>query len=269
MYRLLLLSALAILLAAPTSASAAYAGAMLRALPSEAETTSPAYSRDRFNHWTDADRDGCDTRYEVLYRQNTRRGEGGCSSRAGRWRSAYDGQVFGHASRLDVDHVIPLAEAWRSGAATQWDANTRERFANDLGYRPSLLAVSASSNRSKGDRDPAEWMPPLARFHCRYAVNWVAVKYRWRLAVDTAERAALRTEMKGCPAAVIRLPSAPPRAVITNARPVAPGDGGGGGIPMQPDQAGDQDCSDMEGPVRVLPGDPDRLDNDGDGIGCE
>lgn len=93
-------------------------------------------------------------------------------------------------STFDIDHLVPLAEAWGSGA-NAWSAEQRTAFANDLGFRPSLIAVSASSNRSKGDRDPAEWMPPAANEHCRYLRTWVAVKTRWRLAIDVAEKRAL------------------------------------------------------------------------------
>jgi hypothetical protein len=174
--------------------------------------------------------------------------------------------------------MIPLAEVWRSGAAKGWDASTRKSYANDVSYGHTLIAVSASTNRSKGDRDPSEWMPPLAGFQCAYAVRWIAVKYRWKLAVDPAEREALTATISDCPSGAVRIPT-PPLAKITNekpkpkpTRPTGGGGGGngdGGGIPLQPDLPGDQNCSDFDGPVRVLPGDPDNLDRDGDGIGCE
>jgi hypothetical protein len=252
-----------------------FAGALLRALPGWAELTSPAYSRSKFKHWINIGQTGCNARYVVLWQETLRRPKPACSSRTGRWRSAYDGVVLTRASQLDVDHMIPLAEAWRSGAATRWDSATRQRFANDTSYPHSLIAVSASSNRSKSDKDPSEWLPPLAGFHCAYAVRWVAVKYRWKLHVDPAERTALQTILNGCPRAAILIPT-PPRAAITNNKPASTGgsggsggSGSGSGYPVQPDQPGDQDCSDFDGPVQVLPGDPDRLDADGDGIGCE
>lgn len=263
------------LAAAPTAASAAFAGGLLRSLPTAEEATSPSYSRDKFPHWTTTG--GCTTREHVLHRYNAARNGRDCRSRTGRWRSAYDGAVTTDPSSFDIDHVVALAEAWRSGAGTRWDADTRKRFANDFAYRPSLIAVSATSNRSKGDRDPSEWTPPLASFGCKYAVNWIVVKYRWNLAVDPDERAALAKQLQGCPRAVVVV-ATPPRARITNAvrRPSSDGngsnnDGGSAGAVflMQPDIPGDQDCSDFDGPVRVLPGDPDGLDRDGDGIGCD
>jgi hypothetical protein len=271
-----LVAALLVCLTLPAAASAAYAGALLRALPAAPETTAPTYSRAAFHHWITTQ--DCTARQHVLFRQDAKRNADGCKARYGYWRSVYDGLVFTNSSLLDVDHMVPLAEAWRSGAGRSWDASTRERYANDLAFRPTLIAVSAASNRSKGDKDPSEWAPPLASYGCRYAVNWIAVKYRWHLAVDPAERAALATQLKGCPRSVIVL-AAPPRATITNSKPAPPaapaptpatgGGGGGSGYPQQVDQAGDQDCADFDGPVQVLPGDPDDLDRDGDGVGCE
>jgi hypothetical protein len=79
---------------------------------------------------------------------------------------------------FDIDHLSPLAEAWDSGAWA-WDADTRMRYADDLDDPRSLIAVSASANRSKGDQDPAEWMPPAASYACTYITDWVAVKTRW------------------------------------------------------------------------------------------
>jgi hypothetical protein len=76
-------------------------------------------------------------------------------------------RAIGEAVDARIDHVVPLAEAWRSGAAA-WNADQRERFANDL-VDPQLIAVSASSNRSKGDQDPAEWKPPRRVTWCLYS----------------------------------------------------------------------------------------------------
>ena len=90
---------------------------------------------------------------------------------------------------------MPLAEAWDSGAK-RWNADTRRRFANDLRDRRSLIALSASSNRSKSDRDPAEWLPEYGE--CRYVRQWVAVKIRWHLKVDRAEKRALSRRAGSC-----------------------------------------------------------------------
>jgi hypothetical protein len=167
------------------------------------------YDRSKFVHWIDDDGDGCDTRYEVLIAEATRRptvSQPGCRLTGGRWRSRYDGVTTTDPSGFDVDHLVPLAEAWDSGAR-RWNGGTRRRFANDLGYFASLVAVTASSNRSKGDREPHDWLPPNASFRCTYLAQWVAVKWRWRLRVDTVERAFLRAQLVSCGWPRIRKPA--------------------------------------------------------------
>lgn len=166
------------------------------------------YDRSLFRHWIDASRNGCDTRQEVLIRQSlisvTR--SAGCRVVQGRWVSAFDGVVTTNPSTFDIDHLVPLAEAWDSGAH-RWSPATREAFANDLGFRGSLIAVSASSNRSKSDRDPAEWLPPMKSYVCDYVTTWIAVKHRWSLAIDRSERTALRKNVKSCGNPRINVPS--------------------------------------------------------------
>lgn len=188
---------------------ASSAPGLLKQLRSSPEKNT-GYDRDLFNIWTDSDGDGCDTRDEVLYRQNTAHSRT-CGSDAGRWVSVYDGLRFHKASDLDVDHVVPLAEAYGSGAWS-WSSSTREAYANDL-YKLSLVAVSAASNRSKSDRDPAEWLPPEKSYVCRYVSNWTAVKYRWRLTVDSRERKALTNTFSNCSRKTLKLSSIPRASV--------------------------------------------------------
>lgn len=159
------------------------------------------YDRDKFQHWVDADGDCQDTRDEVLAAES-RTVVRGCDIGRGLWMSAYDGLTARDSAKLDIDHLVPLAEAWDSGAR-RWNAATRQRFANDLRDPRSLIAVSASSNRSKSDRDPAEWMPQLGR--CAYVRQWVAVKTRWQLTVDRAEKRALRRHASGCKDSLLRV----------------------------------------------------------------
>jgi hypothetical protein len=185
---------------------------LLAALPVRAESSMTGYSRDKFPHWIDADSDGCDTRKEVLQRQRLQGTLVGCLVTGGRWYSAYDGLYFTNPSSLDIDHVIALAESWRSGS-NLWTTDTRKRFANDLSYTRSLIAVSASSNRSKGDKDPSAWLPPRAAYKCKYVTNWVAVKYRWSLKINTTEKTAIQNALNGCSTSAITLPR-PPRATI-------------------------------------------------------
>lgn len=155
------------------------------------------YEREKFVHWIDADGDGCDTRDEVLLTEADDRPTvgSGCSITGGRWRSYYDGVSVTASSGLDIDHMVPLAEAWDSGARS-WSGATRQAFANDLGDARSLVAVTASTNRSKGDRDVAEWLPDRSR--CRYLREWVAVKHRWRLSVDRSEKVAMKRLARSC-----------------------------------------------------------------------
>jgi hypothetical protein len=115
------------------------------------------YARDKFHLWIDADGDGCNTRAEVLISEadDAPTIGSGCALSGGRWYSYYDGVSQTSASALDIDHVVPLAEAWDSGARS-WSASRREAYANDLGDSHTLVGVTASLNRSKGDRDVAE-----------------------------------------------------------------------------------------------------------------
>ncbi len=183
--------------------------ALIRQLPQAPEHRA-GYSRDLFRLWIDANGDGCDTRHEVLIDEAVKAPHvgSGCSLTGGKWISPYDGVVVTDASKLDIDHLVPLAEAWDSGAY-RWTAARRQAFANDLGVPWALFAVTASSNRSKGDQDPAEWLPPLESDRCTYVVDWVAVKTRWGLSVDPTERRALLADAAGC--GNTRIPSIPRR----------------------------------------------------------
>jgi uncharacterized membrane protein YhaH (DUF805 family) len=151
------------------------------------------YDRDLFGGWRDFDGDGCDTRREVLIAESLTPVlvGGGCSLSGGQWYSAFDGVSTTDPSSFDIDHFVPLKEAWDSGAHA-WDSGTRQRFANDLDYPGSLIAVTAGSNRSKGARDPAEWLP-MPSYRCEYVRTWVEVKLRWNLSADPAEVSAIRS----------------------------------------------------------------------------
>ncbi|WNO70144.1 HNH endonuclease family protein [Streptomyces sp. AM8-1-1] len=170
------------------------------------------YQRTSFKHWnTGLDpADGCHTRNEVLLAEAIERPDvaPGCRITGGRWLSYYDGQFVTDAGSLDIDHMVPLAEAWDSGASA-WTPARREAYANDQHAETSLVAVTARTNRSKADQDPAQWLPPAAESHCRYLTEWVATKLRWQLAADTDEIEALKLFADGpCEdAAVIYTPA--------------------------------------------------------------
>ena len=184
----------------PTAAHAEDYSARLRTaisdLPVKVEVRR-GYAREKFPHWTDADNDGCSTRDEVLKRESERpvTVSGTCTITSGRWYSYYDRETWSDPSDVDIDHLVPLAEAWDSGAR-KWSRPVRERFANDLRDRRSLVGVTDNVNQSKGDQDPDEWLPEYR--HCRYLREWVAVKHRWRLRVDSAEKSALRSLGEDC-----------------------------------------------------------------------
>ncbi|CAL9673453.1 hypothetical protein SUDANB15_07583 (plasmid) [Streptomyces sp. enrichment culture] len=171
------------------------------ALPVDTESRD-GYDRDAFRHWNagTVPSDGCNTRAEVLLSEAVEPPlvEPGCRLSGGRWWSYYDQMWVTSASGLDIDHMVPLAESWDSGASA-WSAQRREAYANDQGADASLVAVTARSNRSKADQDPAEWLPPAAGVHCRYVAEWTATKLRWSLAADETELAALREVAAGCP----------------------------------------------------------------------
>lgn len=169
----------------------------------------PAYERDAFGEaWADTDGNGCNQRDDVLLR-DARPGavrvarQGSCDHDvlAGTWTDPYTGarlvlddlKDLSQAQAIQIDHVVPLAEAWVSGAA-RWSPGRRERFANHLG---GLLASDGPTNAAKGASDPAAWRPRRA-YQCAYARRWIAVKARWELAVDPSEDAALRELLGTC-----------------------------------------------------------------------
>lgn len=245
------------------------------------------YDRDLFDHWVDADGDRCDARREVLIAEavSTPRVGTSCSLSGGEWFSVYDGVTeTGTGSGFDVDHVVPLAEAWDSGAYA-WDGDTRRRYANDLGYAHSLVAVSSSSNRQKGAGDPADWLPPRVSARCWYAEAWIAVKTRWDLSVDSAELQALRSVVSQCED--WQLGSAPVQASPVSAAPTTVSTSTTattlavvedlchpayiGCLPNLPGDAlncGDLSSAQKPVQVRTTGVDPYRLDRDEDGFGC-
>lgn len=152
------------------------------------------YERSKFRHWVDADGDGCSTRAEVLDIESETSVT--CSNLAGgRWFSYYDRVSWTDSSRIDIDHMVPLAEAWDSGARN-WTAAQREAYANDLGDYRTLVGVTDSVNSAKGDQDIAEWKPTYDK--CRYLREYVAVKIRWRLSVNSGEKTAMQNLAAGC-----------------------------------------------------------------------
>ena len=199
--RTLTVLALAVgLVAVPAAAHAeTYSAPFLTAiadLPVATEVRT-GYNRDLFPHWVDADGDGCHARNEVLISEadDPVTVGPGCSLSGGRWFSYYDRLSWTNPSDVDIDHMVALAEAWDSGARS-WSTSVRQSFANDLGDSRTLVGVTDDVNQAKGDQDPRTWMPTYDK--CRYLREWVAVKHRWRLTVDSGEKSALNSLASGC-----------------------------------------------------------------------
>jgi hypothetical protein len=175
------------------------AAQLLAVLVVRDEGSSTGYEREAFGDGWDVDAEGCDTREVVLAEESTapvvRRDD--CSVASGQWSSLYDGATTRDAGDLEIDHMVPLAEAWDSGAAA-WTHERRELYANDLRRQGALVAVTAETNQSKSDRDPAEWMPPDRDAWCPYARAWIVQKHAWGLTIDPAEHAALEEVLAAC-----------------------------------------------------------------------
>ncbi|MEV0991771.1 HNH endonuclease family protein [Streptomyces sp. NPDC049949] len=182
----------------PGMVGVAAARTQLAALKVAQPGTMAGYSRAKFTHWAEQG-NKCDTREVVLKRDGTDvKQDSECKAVSGTWKSLYDGVVVTDASKMDIDHIVPLAEGWRSGAAG-WDAARRKAFANDLTH-PQLLSVTAATNRSKGDQSPDLWQPPDKASWCQYGRAWTTVKSTYGLTVTEAEKKMLGTMLDSCAA---------------------------------------------------------------------
>jgi len=180
----------------PGIPSAATAKSELTTLRVAADGSQAGYSRDLFPHWIDQG-SSCNTREVVLKRDGTNVKTGSdCAPTSGSWFSPYDGATWTAASDVDIDHVVPLAAAWRTGASS-WTTAQRQAYANDLSD-PQLIAVTDNVNQSKGDKSPDQWKPPTQGYWCTYARMWVAVKYKFKLTVNSAEKTSLTDMLNRC-----------------------------------------------------------------------
>ena len=243
----------------------------------------PDYNRGDWRHWIDADRDCQDARQEVLIAESETTpifaGPEECRVTHVYLTGPYTGKQFGAASDLDVDHMVPLANAHRSGGWA-WSKERKADYANDLSYPNHLIAVQASANRQKGSKGPEDWRPPRRGYWCQYATDWVTIKQNWGLTATQREVDALREMFDVCadpPTLVVIkaegavLPSS--TSVSTATTPVPESDG-----PLHYDPDGpDRDCGDFDTwdeaqAFYIAAGGPDsdrhRLDGDGDGVAC-
>jgi hypothetical protein len=180
----------------PGIPSGATAKSELVTLRVAADGSQAGYSRDLFPHWIDQG-SSCNTREVVLKRDGTNVKTGSdCAPTSGSWFSPYDGATWTAAGDVDIDHVVPLAAAWRTGASS-WTTAQRQAYANDLSD-PQLIAVTDNVNQSKGDKSPDQWKPPIQGYWCTYARMWVAVKYKFKLTVNSAEKGSLTDMLNRC-----------------------------------------------------------------------
>ena len=235
----------------------------------------PAYNRGDWRHWVDEDRDCQDTRNEVLLMESlievTYRSNQQCRVASGRWFAPYSGTTVTVPGELDIDHMVPLANAHQSGS-WQWSSEQKRLYANYLTDPNHLIAVTARANRSKGARGPDEWKPTDRAYWCQYSVSWITIKNRWDLTATTEEFAALEEMLGTC--------DIPHRLSI---------DGSSPGDANQPPPPSDDppitqypscEAAEAAGETRVLgsngPGRgfpqamvPSARDGDGDGVVCE
>lgn len=152
----------------------------------------------KFGRWiNDSDNNNCfDTRAlvlirdsdkEVLFKSNNR-----CAVESGNWKDPYTGKTFTSSKDIQIDHVVPLKNAYMSGAY-KWNFKTRCLYANYLGNDFHLLSVNATENMRKGDRSPDKYMPPNPGFTCTYIKDWLSIKFLWGLKMTLAESDAIKT----------------------------------------------------------------------------
>jgi hypothetical protein len=190
--------------AAPSADAASRQLSELRVRPAGSMA---GYSREEFPHWSDArefgwklpggtpDPESCDARDAALIRDaRQERVEAYCDVASGNWFDPYGGQSYTDPGDIDVDHVVPLANAWRSGASS-WSTTKRESFAN---VPRDLLSVDDGLNQSKGDKGPEAWRPPRKAYWCVYAKRLIGIKHYWNLSVTGAERSALKQMLGRC-----------------------------------------------------------------------
>ena len=164
----------------------------------EKRLVSTLYNRKDWPHWVDFDRDCQNARAEALIEASTisvkfKRNKG-CVVSHGNWLDPYTGNTFTVAGKLDIDHIIPLKEAHISGGDV-WSREQRRTFANDP---ENLIVVSASENREKGAKDPAQWLPDTVGYRCEYVKLWSHVKTKYSLSVDVQEESAIDAVLSNC-----------------------------------------------------------------------
>ena len=260
----------------------------------------PEYNRREWRHWIDEDDDCQDARQEALIAESkiqvTFESDKQCRVATGRWVGPYTSTEVEEPGKLDIDHMVPLANTHRSGGWA-WDRDRKAAYANDLSYPDHLIATTAAANRGKGAKGPEDWRPPDEGYWCTYAIDWTNIKVRWSLTATQREWDALREMLATCEEGfTLDLPQpagtaqpSPEREPVSSTEspqtPAAPTTPEVSETPtrvkpgLRYDPGGpDRDCSDFEtqreaqdffeaagGPRR----DPHLLDRNKDGAACE
>lgn len=176
----------------------------LARIPVREKAHGQAYRREAFGQaWADVDRNGCDTRNDVLARDlrgTVFKNGQHCAVGSGVLADPYTGREISfragpRSKDVQIDHVVALADAWASGAQ-DWDAAARLRFANDP---RNLLAVDGPANQEKGSADASAWLPANRGYRCAYVSRQILVKAEYGLAVTPREKEAMLRELARCP----------------------------------------------------------------------
>ncbi len=142
------------------------------------------YDRDDWGGWIDEDGDGLNTRHEVLAEESLIKPViSNNKVIKGEWFDKYTGKYFTNPSDLDIDHLVPLKNAYISGASN-WSKKKKKRYYNYLKYDNHLIAVSKSANRNKSDKSPVDWLPPNKDYQCEYVREWFKIKTDWGLTIE-------------------------------------------------------------------------------------
>ena len=191
---------------APAVATGEKAASVLETLAVKGRAAKTGYSRDQFGAaWADVDRNGCDTRNDILKRDLTsitfKSGTQNCIVLSGELLDPYSGEKISFvrgvttSSDVQIDHVVALSDAWQKGGQKLSIAQ-RTALANDP---INLLAVKGRLNSQKGDGDAATWLPPLKSYRCAYVARQIAVKAKYSLWVTAAEKSAIKGILSKCP----------------------------------------------------------------------
>ena len=236
----------------------------------------PDYDRGEWRHWSDDDGDCQNARQETLIAESDTpvgyANDDRCRVASGSWQGPYTGEFFTDPRDLDIDHMVPLANAHRSGGWA-WTEDRKRRYANDLSYAGHLIATKASANRAKGSSGPDDWKPPERGYWCQYAIDWITVKNTWDLTATDSEAAALEEMLQTCEPprslAVVRVdPPQPDAAATPMSTPITSKTYASCNEAMDADEPR---VRGTKGTVRGFPAAmvPSARDGDGDGVVCE